>query len=86
MNSVEVYSVYNIFVLSSYLMEVQVYKYPAHCNKSVDIMNLYNSIICTLGFLYNYSDYALDILRVIHAADCNHPHWSRSCCNVQNGG
>ena len=60
MNSVELYSIYNLFVPSSCLMGVQVYKYLACCNKSVDIMNLHNTRTYTLEFLHNCSDYTLD--------------------------
>jgi len=46
-NSVNLYSDYSLFVPSSYLMEVSVYKYPTRCNKSANITNLHNSRICT---------------------------------------
>ena len=59
-NLIDLYYVYNLFVLSYCLMDVPVYKYPTRFNKSADIMNAYNNRICTLWFLHNRSDYAVD--------------------------
>ena len=42
------------------LMEIQMYKYHAHRNQSADVTNLHNCKICTLRFLHNCSDYALN--------------------------